>query len=255
MTQRRILNVASTKKQDTRIQVDLQAGNFIPVGTYAMDPTVITSHLYCPTAQQPIQKNNIGVITDAPNYRATQTCYMRGYSERVRLNITDGRPWTWRRICFTLKGPALTNLALGTDGISVELAPQGYTRPFVRMGTALANGLSNIVMKGTENRDWLNIFDAKVDPSRVTIKSDVTRTVNPGSTQGKTMQYKLWYPMNKNLVYNDDEGGSDVSLSAYSTNGRAGMGDYYIWDLFRCSTSDGAVAGISLGGTLYWHEK
>jgi len=212
------------------------------------------SAIYMPTAMTPARAPNTTYL-ELENYRERTNVFMRGYSERIYFNVTDGRPWMWRRICFTSKGREITNASLGSDGLFAELVPQGYTRPFVRSNTAIADALSSYVMKGVEGRDWNNIMDAKSDNTRVDIKYDVTRTINPGSTQGKMVKHKLWHPMNKNFIYNDDEAGSDELIAHFHTNAKPGMGDYYIWDIIRASTSDAAPMGVSVQGTLYWHER
>lgn len=255
MSRRRILNITSTKKADHRLQVDHNGSGWVPTATFNLAGGMIHSMLYIPTAQTPMNTNNT-VFPELDSYRTKDDVYMRGYKERISFNVTDGRCWTWRRITFTMKGDAILNGATApADAPWVELSPQGYTRPFVNSSESLRNALYEYVFRGTQGRDWNSSLVASVDRDRVKIYSDVTRTINPGSTQGKRHTYNLWYPMNKTFKYVGDEAGTDRTQAHVSVNNRQGMGDYYIWDIIASSTTDAAAAGFSVAGTLYWHER
>jgi len=63
--------------------------------------------------------------------------------------------------------------------------------------------------------------------------------------------------MNKTLVYNDEERGDTEESAYYSVGSKAGMGDYYVVDIFRPrvgSTTSNQLL-FSPNTTLYWHEK
>jgi len=98
---------------------------------------------------------------------------------------------------------------------------------------------------------------AKTDQSRVSVKYDVTRTIASGNDRGIVRKYKLYHPMNKNLVYNDDEVGGRTTSSNYSVDSKLGMGDFWVVDLIRsrygAASSD--VMIFSPQATLYWHER
>jgi hypothetical protein len=193
--------------------------------------------------------------TDLPSYRQSQTCFMRGYAETVKLNLQDGNPWEWRRICFTMKGAALLNAASASDGIRVQLDPMGYTRPVSPITLNLRTVLHNLIFKGDVARDWSSPFTAKLDTQRITVKYDKTMTLNPGNPEGMIRNFKMWHPMNANLVYQDDESGTDIIKNEFSTLGKAGMGDFYVYDMFVAGGSPAADLLIQMGATLYWHEK
>lgn len=252
MTRRAILNVTTTKKQDNRLQTDLVNGNFVPATSYGMGAANIFSGLYIPTA---MDRDIPDPHVDLPSYRTSGVCYMRGYQERVTLVNADDTSWQWRRITFTFKGLEIMQSAVPNDGVIVQVSPQGYTRPFIDMAAGLRNRLTTIVFKGTQGRDWQDVFQAKIDTQRVTLKSDVTRIIAPKTQGGSITRRKLWYPMNANLVYNEDESGTDVSQAQLSVSSKAGMGDYYIWDLFRSNDATGTILAAQVSGTLYWHEK
>lgn len=62
--------------------------------------------------------------------------------------------------------------------------------------------------------------------------------------------------MNKNLVFSNDEAGETETSDAFSTVGKAGMGDFYIYDIFQSIGTDAAQhLAFEPQATLYWHEK
>ena len=246
------MNVTSKKKQDNRLQANLIGGQWQPVTSYGILADTITYSLYAPTV---MDRDPPNPIANLPSFRESQTVFMRGYKENVNLVTSDDSPWQWRRICFTLKGEILTSAATIDDGIAIQIAPQGYTRPFINMQNALRTRISAQIFKGTEGRDWNDPFLAKPDTQRITLKSDVTHTLHPNSEGGFIKSFHLWHPMNRNLVYAEDESGTDIQNFGYSVTGKAGMGDYYILDMFRSNISDASSMQIQMAGTLYWHEK
>jgi hypothetical protein len=113
------------------------------------------------------------------------------------------------------------------------------------------------VFKGDSIKDWSSAINAQTDPLRVTVKYDKTRTLRSGNDAGTFRTYKLWHRMRKNLVYDEDEVGDQVTSTALSVESKAGMGDYYIMDIFQPllgSTNQDQLA-IRSETQLYWHEK
>lgn len=261
MTRKRILNITSTKKQDNRLQTDFSAGQLRPANQYVVGNGTPFSAIYCPTAMTPLSPTTV----PAPNYpenssyRERSTIFLRGYKETVRITPEDGACWLWRRIVFFSKEVVTTNSA---DGLYHEAAPLGYTRPFVAATAATSSLLQDLVFKGRVGRDWFSVGVAKVDTTRITLVSDVTRTLKGGNEQAHTHNNKLWYGVNKNLVYYDDESGIDIESSHFSTSAKPGCGNMYIWDILATpglapgpDNQPTARAAVTLHGTLYWHEK
>jgi hypothetical protein len=184
---------------------------------------------------------------------------MRGLSETIEIQTSSGLPWQWRRICFCLKNPSY---------LSPAVAPfLETTAGFVRLmykntsGSAsdvlLKNNLRTLVFKGVIGSDWNNILTAPIDTTRVDLKSDTTTVISSGNASGRLKRYKRWYPMNSNLVYDDDETGGREAASTYSVTDKRGMGDYYIWDIFVSGIGGSSTDRMSFDptATLYWHEK
>lgn len=199
-----------------------------------------------------------------PATRTAQTCFMRGLKETIEFTTNSPHSWKWRRICFTYKG---TDMFTDSDGVEQKLyleSSAGYARFMAQLNitgstpnTSIRDNLVDALFKGRINRDWLDGYTAKVDTQRVTIKADIRRIFKSGNDRGSTFFHNVWHPMNKNLVYEDDEDGGTEDVSPYSTDGKPGMGDYYVVDFIQAA--DGASASDAIAfkpqATLYWHEK
>jgi len=161
--------------------------------------------------------------------------------------------WLWRRIVFTSKG--LYN-GLGTS-IDYLYTSSGYVRLLADQNTsAYGSVISALLFQGNFGIDWNDLMTAKTDNTRVTVLYDKVRRLAPGSASNQIWRYKMWHPMNKNLVYNNEENGPNETTQAYSTVSKPGMGDVHIVDMFTCaSNSSSDQLAFNPEATLYWHEK
>lgn len=270
MTKKRVLNVSSTKKRDTmaaRTNTDAVGGTLPatpnPVrqaGLTLAASSASSITMYMPCARDMDPQNTKGVRSA----RSNTTCYMVGYGENIRVTTNSGVPWMWRRICFTLKGTALNARSSETPTIPNPFFredTQGFTRTMIELSRnandpQLAR-ISAILFQGAQGVDWTNVITAPVDTTRVTLKHDSKLSIASGNANGVTRVYKRWYPMRKNIVYDDEETGNAENSSYVSTQGKAGMGDYYIADIFQPGVGGGAndLLYIEPTGTIYWHEK
>lgn len=270
MSKKRILNLTSRKKRDTmlnytNISTTAQQGS----QTYAVRPAIIVGGqdqntttafpiVWCATGRDLTEdsSNTRGTVADQSTRTAT-TCYMRGLSEKIEIQVTDGLPWQWRRLCFTYKG--FQNAAPNIAGFSlVSETTSGYVRQLSMLPSATyINTVETIMFRGSKGVDWTDPMTAPTDGTRITVKYDVTKTVASGNEQGCIRKFNLWHPMNKNLVYADDEDGGDLNQQFYSTQSKAGMGDYIIVDYFQARKGSTSAQQLSFGttATLYWHEK
>lgn len=234
--------------------------------TYLPDAAKLhVNHTYVfawmPTARSLFNAENKGnnTITQTAA-RTASTCFMRGLKEKISFNLLENEPFKWRRICFTIKDQQLYSLAgPGKVLYGAESTLGGYVRVLNSVtGTDLYEALQNVVFKGIINRDWNDPFTAPVDTARISLRYDKTRSLNPGSDGGTVRTFNLWHPMNKNLVYDDDETGDLISDNSFSTGGKAGMGDYFVLDFisgYAAEDSNDLSATFSPEATLYWHEK
>lgn len=197
--------------------------------------------------------------------RQRQTIYVRGLKERVQVSTGTGAAYRWRRIVFTFKGNFLYNQ---TDAIVPWLDTLSGTQTNYADMRRLINlmpsdqyaNLRDQLYDGKEGDDWNYEFSAKVDTQTINLLSDKIYTLAPGNDTGTYRQYNIWTPINKNLVYNDDEdGGGNAGGDAYiSTSSRPGIGDIYVYDVFaQCNAPLTGTASLFFApeATFYWHEK
>lgn len=278
MSTKRILSVTSTKKRNTMLTyANTSVTNGVSV-TIGPGPLLVNGanaslSLFCPTAMDLYRGD--GVTPGAPAFsavRTSTTCYMRGFREHIRIQTSSGIPWFWRRICFTNKSPlwidfanadtpTQTNGPTGTGGpISIDTSngqQRIYFNQFVNNANNTVVNWYDTIFKGRQAVDWNDPMTASIDTARVDLKSDVTTTIKSGNQAGTVRDFKLWYPMNKNLVYAEDEVGDAEEITRFSVRDKQGMGDYYILDIFIPGTGASASDLLQLNGTstMYWHEK
>jgi len=189
--------------------------------------------------------------------RTSSTCFIRGIKHTDYFVTNNGDNWLHRRIIFRVKGDDLLLRSEQAPSFRLWLEnSSGYTRTqSLARGPGLA-GVDSLVFEGTANVDWNDRFIAKVDSARVTIMSDKTTVMSPKNTVNEIKRVSRWYPVNKNLIYNDDENAKGVTGSPLSVLGNAGCGDVYVFDMF--GAADGArTSSMSwrAEATLYWHER
>lgn len=227
-------------------------GVALPAGSI---PAGSTCHcvLFMPTAR----KSN---PTDNAQQRQNDVCFMKGYAEKVEMKSSTSSPWVWRRLVFTLKGDeirdALGPAQLHSPGNSYQrrmyLASDGSTT-----GNNVQAALWNEIFEGSPGSDWLDVITAKTSTKYVTFISDKTVILRSGNDSGFVTHRRVYYPFNKNLVYDDKEVGSFATPNYYSTDGKPGMGDAYVVDLFQPQGTDvdSGILNVQMHATLYWHEK
>jgi len=184
---------------------------------------------------------------------------MVGLKEAIEIQVSTGMPWQWRRICFTFKGPLGLTYDSGT-AIATETS-NGWVRVVNQIAGDPGGGQQYILFeklfKGQNTSDWNDVMTAKVDNTRVTLKYDSTVSLASGNEDGFIRKYNRWHSMRKTLVYDDDELGGASTARTLSTEGKAGMGDYYVLDMFRARQGSATTDQLSFRpeATLYWHEK
>lgn len=222
--------------------------------------------VFCPTAMAFTTGGSDNTVTQAASRTAT-TCYLRGYKENLRIQSNTPLPWLWRRICFTYRGPDF-NAIHGDGSPTTTYVPfvdssggNGMQRQWFNLQVnntpSTVAAFNSIIFRGDASHDWDDVITAKVDTSRITVKSDRTRRILTGNSNGHFSERKLWYPMNHNLVYDDDELGKLESSSYYSVESSAGMGNYYIVDYVAPGLGGGSgdIVNLRCTATLYWHER
>jgi len=246
LTRRAILNITSTKKQDNMLSTN-PAG--LPGGYSGGSATF----LFCPSYR--FREEDIaGETEDANASRTAESTYVRGIREKIYVTTAGGSPVRWRRIIFSTK-----NRATGITGGTYQATLPGdiRVRPMqVQTGASLI-ALSNLCMTGELGTDYLALINGKPDPNKVKVHRDNTYTLNPGNATGYAKEHTFWTSINSTLIYADHETGNDEVSNPWCQEGRAGMGNIFIIDIFdvAITTNPASTVNFVPQTTYYWHEK
>lgn len=278
MTRKRILSLTSRKKRNTMLTYSnsTSAG---AQGTVAQQPLTVAGGttdsailawvMFRPTAMDLFDPSQTpGSIINTAQRTAT-TCYMRGLSENIRIETSSGNPWFHRRICFCAKNPvfyaASASDPSGTERSAIASGALETSSGWVRLAAnmqldTLTNTLAaqrNIIFKGEQGIDWDDAITAPLDTTRIDVKYDRTRVYKSGNERGILREIKMFHPMNKNVVYDDDERGAGTRSLDISVDDKRGMGNYHVLDLFSQGSSAAAADRLRVRYTssMYWHEK
>lgn len=212
---------------------------------------------WMPTMREARHYDNTDVSGIDASVRQSELCYMRGLKERIHIQTSNGKPWNWRRICFTMKGNDLYRYNESSYNL-FTLTSNGYARTVNSFEESnLGAELLALLFKGEEGQDWASRYSAQADSSRLSIKFDKTWKIQSGNQYGVLQQKNLWHGMNKNLRYDTEEQGDRTVSTGFSVTSKEGMGDYYIVDLIACGTGGTTSDFLTFQpeSTLYWHEK
>lgn len=270
MTRKRILNFTSTKKVDHVAPNVAYPASFDDNAIRGAEiPSNGSPHMFiwCPTARglRQIFEND---RVEVPAGRSKSTCWIKGIKEKITIATLSGVPWRWRRIVFSHKGELsigpefegdiTTSVVTTADGREIyyrnthEL-DQDNRIPF---GDYLFVGQGQGPGADGGRIDWTDYMTAPADNRRFNIMYDKVVTVQSGNDSGVLRNYNRWHPVEKNLVYGDEEIGGQVLTSYKSTNSKPGIGDVYIVDIFTSVGVDSSnVLLFTPNSAVYWHEK
>lgn len=185
--------------------------------------------------------------------RTSESIYAKGLKERITLETNNAAPWEWRRICFTSKDD------FGEADPDESALFRRTSNGMVRLVSAQSEAtyLNDQLFEGARNADWLSAITAPVSTKHFAIKYDKTRVIRSTNNAGTIRNFKLWHPMEKNIVYEGEQEGETMTDSAVSVTGRAGMGNYYVIDIFRKhgQNDDQSTLTFTPEATFFWHEK
>jgi len=268
MSKKRVLNISSIKKRNGMLSfsntTNAGASRTVAAGPAYINGATQGKFLFCPTAMDLDNSSGGPNLKINEANRTSTTCYMRGFAEHLRIQTSSGVPWFHRRICFTTKTDAFLTSAADTP---VQPNPYytetsiGYSRLMLNLNVnntpQTITNIETVLFRGAQGQDWVDSLIAPVDTTRVSVKFDKTWTIRSGNANGTVIERKLFHPMNKNLVYDDDESGQAMTTNRFSVDSKAGMGDYYIYDIFtpgESATSTDLIVVVP-SSTLYWHER
>lgn len=226
--------------------------------------------IFTPTAMDIDNTVNVPNTITYDSARTATTCFIKGFSERIKIQTSTGRPWFWRRVVIRAKNRQLMSYSSSDTIVPTVGSPanpsyhettQGMQRLFNNLSTSGGNqtitNLLGILFKGQVNTDWVDPMTAHVDTSRVDLVSDKVITVKSGNESGTVREFKMYYPYNHNLVYEDDESGAGKIGVFNSVFDKRGHGDMHIIDLFAPGVGGTAadLLNLTTSSTLYWHER
>lgn len=237
-------------------------------GTYLAQPAIITGGtsipyvaVWCATSRDndTSTTGRIGNKFDSAT-RTASSCFMVGLKEAIEIQVADGLPWQWRRICFTYKGSTTASGFLPTPTSSYYPALEtsnGVVRLVNGLTEAQQTAFFVLLFQGSQNNDWTDPLTAKLDSERISVKYDKVCTVASGNEQGVIRRYNRWHPMRHNLMYDDDESGGTTAPRGFSVQSKVGMGDYWVIDIIKPRTGSTGSNQLLFNceSTLYWHEK
>lgn len=274
MSKKRILNVTSRKKKNTMMQyANTNSSNGTSV-TIGPGPMLVSGNsqywgVFTPTGMDLTSGADLQNSIVDSSLRTSQTCFIRGYAENIRIETSSGLPWYWRRIVFTAKNavwfsfsPNDTPTQTNSSSTSViESSTNGWERlyfnQYVNNAPDTISLMQRDIFRGQQNRDWSDILTAPIDTARVDLKSDRLRVIKSGNQVGTNRAFKMFYPANKNLVYNDDESGVVEGTTYASVADKRGMGNMHVLDIFVPGTGATStdILKLTSTSTMYWHEK
>lgn len=272
MTRRHLLDVASKKKRDTMrsyaaIASAVNPGPLVMGGGASIAPAFGMHIVPWLATARDLDNSAGGGLPAQMAQRTATSCFMRGLRETIRLSTSTSSPWEWRRVCFTLKGNPVT--VVNSTGVLVpywyETAPDGWIRLALDLTAssatsdqlAIAAQLVTHIFEGTYGSDFSDILTAKLDTTKISVRYDHTTNIQSSNNSGTQNVFKRWHGMNHNLIYEDTENGALMTEGITSTEGRPGMGDFYVVDFFKPHPSATASDQLSFQpqATLYWHER
>lgn len=234
MTNRRVRDVASTKKSDT------QVGRTTAEDDPATPNTAANLHFgqnYFLWSPSYMEQNVASGAHENRTIRDRQRIYFRGVRDNVFL--TTSAPVMWRRVVFFMHMPVV---AAQPYIITNEVDFQHYySRKMNRLDPdGNDENLFEYLFRGTVGRDYTveTRFNAPMDNRNVKVLSDRKVTINPsiaatgGGNIGKIHNRKLWHPVNRSITYRDEEDGRKILTSGWSTNSPQSPGNLFILDVF-----------------------
>lgn len=273
MSKRRLVDATSVKKRDTMIVAApggvnpdpksiTSAASILQISHNTTDASGIHVFVFNPTHRWLVPNN-----AAYQAFRTSTRPFLKGYLERMELNPTDGSTWWWRRIVFATKGRTGINATIEANiGAQATSGAASLRQLRDLSGESTGNyydtnvALQGLLFEGVVRTDWVSPLSAKVDTSRVTLLHDKTRTISSGNEYGRPRIYRDYIPINKTIVYDDEENGLSMNPSPMSVTSKPGIGNIYVVDLFQCprpanSGTPGSGMTLNPAATLYWHEK
>lgn len=272
MSKRSLTNAMAKKKRDTYLSAAAPGSNPDPASVVNRGQSITLNQgtvlgtqrihftLYNATHRFLVPNN----YAYAASRTATRT-YAVGLKEVYRLIPNTNEVWWHRRVVFSYKS------ALGPTSIQQDLGVQASaaavtTRPFRDLsGETLSNGpystlaaqAYSYMFKGTSGVDWGDPMRAPIDTARINLHSDTFRKISSGNDVSNPRLARHYTRINRSVVYDDEENGTDVIPSPFSVDSKPGIGNIFVADFFHCPAPGDPESSleVSSSSTYYWHEK
>lgn len=219
--------------------------------------------VFVPTARFLIPNN--GAFTAM---RTSSSIFVKGLAETYTYLPNDSSVWWHRRIVFASKRVYAEDVStIAAGAIDAQDVASAVTyRKFRDMSSdpgstgysTLATNLVTDIFKGILTTDWLDPMRAGLDRTRITVLSDRLCQLRSGNDTACPRIIRHYTPVNKSIVYQDEENGTNMTVSQYSTDAKPGLGNIYVMDFIECPVPLGTTTStLTVGSqqTLYWHEK
>lgn len=263
MSRRRILNITSQKKQDSMVPASVTGAGVITAlvnGATVLSSATSNLFLFSPTHRiqsSPGLSNNFSFNPSAQ--RTSQTTFARGIKETVRLTWDNGTSWWYRRIVFQLRQDPGIVAPTGYGPVSVAQISASAVPQTARvtMQNPTPGVVQALIFKGVPGTDWNDDITAPVDHQRNRVMYDRTFSMNCPSGTVTNRTFKFYHPLNKTIIYNDDENNTGIGQTGYSATSSSPLGDIYILDVFKSASNPGTAAQLLFTPecTYYWHER
>jgi len=235
-----------------------------------------TALLWCPTYRELQNTPAHGQILLSESSRTSTTVFMKMLVERIRVetsaNGAGDSELQWRRLVFTIKGPVVPYTVLPVSHFTNVTIPLGdsaiqqYNRICNPLTLAEQGSLFQILFRGVGSgvggSDWYDPLTAFKDSENVKFLFDRVINIRSGNANGVIKQVRYVHRFGKNLKYNDIEVGvtegfqqAAASQPGFSTQGKPGMGDVYVLDLFRPIGASSVTFTFLPEAQMYWHER
>ncbi|QCX35070.1 capsid protein [Blackfly genomovirus 7] len=273
MTRKRLITTMSSKKRDTMLSAAAVGVNPSPQNTKVVGQKLTINPIPTNTSagvhMSVFMPSYRGLVPNNYSFLAARdrhTDVGKGISETYQLNPSDASMWQWRRVVVHYKGDFNNTPPSVFQNIGAQNAAGGATyRFFTDMTgdttggfTAFYDSVNDVLFRGILTTDWLNPLLAKIDTARVTVLSDVSRSLSSQNDSPRPRFIKTYVPVNRTLQYDDEENGTSVTPSFVAVENKIGIGNIYVFDFFGCSAPISTVSSqlsVTSQMTYYWHEK
>jgi hypothetical protein len=272
LTNRKLKDIVSRKKRDTMCgwSPHDSANNPLPTPVRGLEfghrPNASDNphfNLWCASYRQ------LGIAA-FDTTRNTQRVFVKGLKDTYRLEIQNA-PWEWRRLVFSthtryVGGNAQSATYLPNNSFGAKVAANSRVvgqgtepgQPAINLeGTSTGIDAFDDIFRGQRGVDWNSYFTAPPDTNLIKVFSDKKFRIASGNESGAAKVKKFYTPINKTIVYDDEEQGTDQVTNGWVSQA-CKTGNIYVLDMFWNETgADTTFANMrwNAEATFYWHES